>query len=42
MIDQEGWLRIEAAEKAAGEAAGKPRSKVVSLSRALALARGEK
>lgn len=38
MVDQDGWMRIDAAEKAAGHAIGKPREKVVTLSRALELA----
>ena len=40
MVDAQGWLRIDAAEKAAGEAVGKPREKVVALGRALELASG--
>lgn len=34
-------MRIDAAEKRAGEAAGKPREKVASLKQALAIARPE-
>ena len=41
VVDAAGWARIDAAEVAAGAAAGKPREKVVDWERALRLARGE-
>ena len=31
VVDCEGWRRIDAAERAAGEAAGKPREKFVDV-----------
>ena len=31
VVDYEGWRRIDAAERAAGEAAGKPREKLVDV-----------
>jgi adrenodoxin-NADP+ reductase len=37
VVDAEGWARIDAAERAAGEAIGKPREKMVSVDEMVAL-----
>jgi hypothetical protein len=38
VVDGEGWRRIDAAERAAGAAAGKPREKIVDLEEMLRVA----
>jgi len=40
-VDYQGWQRIDKAERASGAAAGRPRTKLISIESMLAAARSE-